>query len=68
MNASQKTTIIARGIARFAAVQDLAPSDARPEAKAIRNHWFVWCDAHPQWVEFVEREQFYLFDRVNAKL
>jgi hypothetical protein len=68
MNASEKTRNVAEGIARFARVQDLAPSDATPVAKAIRLKWQEWCDAHPQWVEFVEREQFYLFDRVNAKL
>lgn len=67
MNASAKTVRIADGIAKWAAVQNLAGNDRTAEARMIRMDWSVWCDDNPQFVEFAQAEQYALFDRVNAR-
>lgn len=64
MNTSQRTRIIAQGIALYAAYQD--------EPGVSPNHdvldaWEKWAQEYPRYVKFVEREQFALFDRINAE-
>lgn len=66
INTSEKTRIIADGIALWSRVQDLSAIDGTLLANSVRADWQRWCAVNPQWVEFVEREQFALFDRVNA--
>lgn len=67
MRTGRKTAIIAKGIARFAEVQDLRGDDKSAEAAAIRHEWEAWTDAYPQWVPFVEAAQYRLFGEVNTR-
>lgn len=67
MNASDLTTRIAEGIALWARVQNLAPSDRSLQACEARDEWADWELGHSaKLIEFVKAEQFALFDRVNA--
>lgn len=61
MNTSEKTAIIAEGIAAYAKVQDGQGTEA-----LLR--WDKWKERYPQFADFVKKEQFDLFDRVNATL
>lgn len=66
MNNSDRTTIIAHGIHLWARVQNLTISENGPSHPFARA-FSEWARAYPDYVEFVKREQFALFDRVNAK-
>lgn len=66
MNNSRRTTIIAQGIALWAVVMDQPTSPMNQEQIENEKAWLVWENDNPQFVEFVKREQFNLFDRVNA--
>lgn len=67
INTSRKTVIIAEGIALYAAYMDLSPTDLKPNSASIRQAWLGWEATKPSaWVEFVKKEQYYLFDRVNG--
>lgn len=64
MNNSHRTTIIARGLALWAEVQDM-PGD-KVEGSWPARKFADWSNRYPQFVDFVKAEQFALFDRVNA--
>lgn len=64
MNNSRRTKIIAEGVALWAAVQDMPGNEVRG-SKPLKA-WEEWRATFPEFVEFVEQEQFALFDRVNA--
>jgi hypothetical protein len=67
MNSSRKTAIIAEGIALYAVVQDMPCSQI--SGSVAQEKWDAWCRAHPtQYAEFVKKEQYRLFDQVNAFL
>ncbi len=67
MNSSRKTTIIAEGIFLWAQVQNLKGDDDSDSALAFRRGWELFEQAYPhEVIEFVQKEQFNLFDRVNA--
>lgn len=63
MNNSQRTKLVAQGIALYAAYQDLPISkqDGSSEAKA----WNEWAWNNKQYTALVMREQYRLFDLCN---
>lgn len=66
MNNSYRTRIIAQGIALYAVVMDNPAIATTLSQRTSRDDWTVWQEDYPQFVEFVKREQFALFDRINA--
>ena len=66
MNSSAKTRIIAQGIAVYSAYQDLPYN--KIEGSDEEREWLKWQQRWPQYVTFVQVEQWDLFDRVNIKL
>ena len=66
MNNSQRTKIIAQGIAIYAAFQDQPAFASTDEERKTAQIWEDWQRQYPQFARFVCREHFDLFDRVNA--
>lgn len=67
MNNSSRTRDMARGIYFWACLQDLPMAQAEDPNQIERKAWNDWARAHNQnEIAFVQREQFNLFDRVNA--
>lgn len=64
MNNSQRTKIIAQGIALYAEFQDT--SVVHPSYNKLAQQWEDWSNEWPAFARFVCTEQYNLFDRVNA--
>lgn len=62
VSTSEMTTIVAKGILLYARVQNMG-RDNHNTAWVIE--WGQWETTYPEWVEFVKKEQFDLFDRIN---
>lgn len=64
MNNSRRTAIVAHGIALYAAHMDQPLNDKPTFTTQL---WLEWISQNgPTLTAFVEREQFNLFDRLNA--
>ena len=63
VSTSEMTTIVAKGILLYARVQNMSNSDA--QHSGAYQEWGQWKTTYPEWVEFVKKEQFDLFDRIN---
>lgn len=63
MNNSQRTKLVAQGIALYAAFMDLPGNQAygHPDTSA----WFAWMDANPRYAEWVMQNHIRLFDELN---
>lgn len=69
MTASRMTVVIAHGIYLYAQYQDM-PGEAyhlNPAWRKVAEDWRVWAEQNPKLVTFVQKEQYDLFDRVNAR-
>lgn len=65
MNNSQRTKIVAQGIALYAAFMDLPTGGAvdHPDTKA----WFAWMDENPRYAPWVMDNHTRLFDELNLR-
>lgn len=64
VNTSERTTLIAKGILLYARVQNMPA--AQVHGSEAQREWNSWREYHgPKMEDFVRKEQFDLFDRVN---
>ena len=61
INTSEMTTHIAKGILIYARLQNMPAYWANP----AQEEWESWKRQFPKWADFVQKEQFDLFDRIN---
>jgi hypothetical protein len=64
INTSKRTVIVARGIYLWAQIQDY-PEGAAPQG--LYDTWNEYYRAHPLEADMATKEQYDLFDRVNAR-
>jgi hypothetical protein len=66
MNASLKTIVLSEGIALLSKVQNLPSSELKGSIEL--EQWLDWQVKvnNPRWTRFVERQQYHLFDLINA--